>query len=230
MFNFLLIAHIIGGFSALFLLWVPIFTKKGGTWHTRTGWMFVYAMSLVSISAVGLALIRIFFQTHTSADQVSFSIFLIFIAVLSSMSAYYGIRVLRYKRKSSRHRNSMDLAASSLLFTSGITCLIYGFMIGNGLIQYFPIIGVVLGAAQLAYWLRPMAHKNSWIVEHIAGMMSCAISTVTAFTVFGAPRLFQLGSGNVLLWFLPTIVFIPMIIGFSRKYSLPRKGEGVKSA
>ena len=230
MFTFLLITHLVGGFSALFLLWVPIFTKKGGTWHTRTGWMFVYAMSLVSISAVGMALIRIFFQTNTSADRVSFSIFLLFIAVLSSMSAYYGIRVLRYKHKSARHRNIMDLAASSFLFTSGIACVIYGFMIGNSLIQYFPILGVVLGAAQLAYWLRPMAHKNSWIVEHIGGMMSCSISTVTAFTVFGAPRLFQLGSGDVLLWILPTIVFIPMIIWFSRKYSLPRKGKDFKSA
>ncbi len=56
-------------------------------------------MSLVSVSAAGMASIRIFAQPNTTPERMEFSIFLLFIATLSAVSAYYGIRVLKFKRK-----------------------------------------------------------------------------------------------------------------------------------
>ncbi|MDP4551607.1 DUF2306 domain-containing protein [Alkalihalobacillus macyae] len=218
MFNLFLIIHITAGFSALLTFWLPLVLKKGGKWHIRVGWFFVVMMGIVSITAVGMAFIRIFIQPDTSPERFSFSIFLLFIAVLSASTAYYGLRVLRFKRKSDRHRHLGDLAFSSLLFLSGLSCSIYGFSSGNTLISFFPFLGIFLGLGQLAYWLRPMPVRNSWLLEHIQGMIACSISTVTAFTVFGAPRLLGGGFRSIYLWILPTIVLVPLIFYFSRKY------------
>ncbi|KGP89855.1 membrane protein [Pontibacillus chungwhensis BH030062] len=230
MFTLFLIAHLIGGFSSLLLLWIPLLTKKGGKWHNRVGWLFVYGMSLVSVSAVGMASIRIFVQPDTTPERMQFSIFLLFIATLSAVSAYYGIRVLKFKKKEPRHRQPLDLAASALLFLAGLGCVVYGMIIGNSLITFFPLLGVFLGAGQLRYWLKPMTTKKSWIVEHITGMLTCSISTVTAFTVFGAPRLIGVDSSHILLWFLPTIIFLPLIFWFTNKYGAVKKSGGATRA
>ncbi|WP_062512935.1 hypothetical protein [Halobacillus sp. KGW1] len=230
MFPFFLFLHIAAGFSALLLLWIPLFTKKGGKVHNRFGWLFVIAMTIVSVSAASLAIIRIFFQPDTSPERMAFSTFLLFISLLSATTAYYGIRVLRFKKKEAVHRHPLDLAASFSLLFGAVCCMTYGFAIGNGLISYFPIIGLFLGGSQLAYWLRPMRHKRSWIIEHLVGMLSCSISTITAFTVFGAPRLLNLDQGNFLLWLLPTMIFTPLIAYFTRKYTPMKKKTLDKAA
>jgi hypothetical protein len=70
-----------------------------------------------------------------------------------------------------------------------------------------------------------------WIVEHLIGMLSCCISTITAFIVFGAPRLLQIDSVSLIFWLLPTIVIVPLIIGFStyytKKYNSPKSTKSV---
>ncbi|WP_283153367.1 DUF2306 domain-containing protein [Guptibacillus hwajinpoensis] len=223
MFKLFLFLHIFAGFSALLAFWLPLVLKKGGRWHIRIGWLFVAMMAIVSVTAAGMAFLRIFIQPDTSPERFSFSIFLLFIAVLSSSTAYYGLRVLRFKRKADQHRHLGDLAFASLLFLSGIACSIYGFTSRNTLISFFPFLGIFLGLGQLAYWLRPMPVKNSWLLEHIQGMIACSISTVTAFTVFGAPRLLGGGFRSIYLWILPTIVLVPLIFYFSRKYSVPKR-------
>jgi len=66
-----------------------------------------------------------------------------------------------------------------------------------------------------------------WWFEHFSSMLACCISTITAFTVFGAPRLLNIDSVNILLWFLPTIIITPLIISlgiyYERKFNKPKK-------
>ncbi|WP_319005470.1 DUF2306 domain-containing protein [Metabacillus litoralis] len=57
-FNSLRVLHIIGGFVALFVFWVPIITKKGGKLHTRFGWLYIYGMIVVAISAFYMGFIE----------------------------------------------------------------------------------------------------------------------------------------------------------------------------
>jgi uncharacterized membrane protein len=212
------IVHIIAGFVALFIFWVPIVTKKGGTTHIRVGWMYIMAMSLVAISALIMGLWRIYVDPTADNDRRAFSLFLIYIAILSSASAWFGIRVLRNKKRTSVHRNKLDLFFSMLLFGGGIVISIYGFSIHSPLITWFPFVGIFLGFNQLRYWLTPPQTKMSWFFEHITSMMGCCIATITAFTVFGAPRLLHVSSENPLLWFFPTIVMVPIIVGFVWHY------------
>lgn len=218
-FNIFRVLHIIGGFTALVLLWIPIITKKGGKLHNQSGWLYVWAMALVSFSAFYMGIYRIFFDTHPTPERTSFSWFLIFIALLSAASSYYGIRVLRYKRRTERHRHPLDIFVSLLLLCAGTGISLYGFINGLALITYFPLIGIFVALTQLMYWFRPPVRKMHWVFEHFSGMLTCCISTVTAFLVFGAPRLLNIESQNMLLWFLPTILFVPLMIGFSIHYS-----------
>ncbi len=210
--------HIIAGFLALLLFWIPIVTKKGGKTHNRVGWLYVYAMSIVSVSAFYMGLYRIALDPAADASKISFSWFLLFISVLSGASAWYGIRVLRHKRRTAPHRKPVDLLFPTLLLVSGIGVSLYGFSIQMPLLQYFPFLGIGLGAAQLIYWLRSPKLSTHWVIEHISGMMTCSISTLTAFVVFGAPRLLAIESVSILLWFLPTIALTPITVFFVVKY------------
>ncbi|MGI6125513.1 MAG: DUF2306 domain-containing protein [Planifilum sp.] len=210
--------HIASGFTALLVFWIPIIVRKGGKAHTRFGWIYVAAMALVSVSALYMGIYRIAWNAGSDEQAIPFSWFLIFIAILSGAAAWYGIRVLRYKRRTVPHRHAADLLFPALLIISGIGICLYGWSIGFPLLQYFPFLGLFLGSAQLLYWLTAPKRRSHWIVEHLIGMLSCCISTVTAFVVFGAPRLLGIPSVNLLLWFLPTIAIVPIIVGFSIHY------------
>ncbi len=211
---------------ALLVFWIPIVTKKGGKTHNRIGWVYVYAMATVAVTALYLGIYRIFIEQGNDLERVSFSWFLIFISILSGASAWYGIRVLRFKQRKERHRSIVDLGFPLLLVGSGIAISLYGFQIGFPLLQYFPIVGIVVGTTHLLYWLRSPRLKGHWIIEHLGGMLACCISTITAFTVFGAPRLLNVDSVGFILWIIPSLVMTPLIIGFStyyaRKYNRPR--------
>nr|WP_239586995.1 DUF2306 domain-containing protein [Bacillus ectoiniformans] len=220
--------HIAAGFLALIVFWIPIVTKKGGKVHNLVGWIYVYAMGIVAVSSFYMGAFRIFFDEQADLERVSFSWFLIFISILSGASAWYGIRVLRFKKRKEPHRQVLDLFVSLLLLCSGIGIGIYGVSIDSPLITYFPLLGLFLGGTQLNYWLRKPNRKMHWYFEHFGGMIACCISTVTAFTVFGAPRLLNISSSNLLLWLLPTFVLVPVIIGFSVYYQ--RKFNGKKGS
>lgn len=216
-FDIVRILHIIGGFAALFTFWVPVVTKKGGRMHRFSGWFYVAAMSLVSISAFYMGIYRISDPSSTS-EVFSFSLFLILISILSGSTAYYGIRVLRNKKRADIHKNVWDLSFPLLLLISSFCISIYGFIIDFPLLSWFPLLGIFLSATQLLYWLRKPKKKMHWWFEHISGMLGCSIATITAFTVFGAPRLLSIDSVGIFLWFLPTILLTPVIIGFTIYY------------
>src|SRR5699024_6762913 len=216
--------HIISGFIALFIFWLPIVTKKGGKFHVKAGWIYVTAMTGVSITALYMGIYRLTWDSGTDPDTITLSWFLIFIAILTGATAWYGLRVPRHKKRNAPHRHPIDLLFSTLLLISAIAVSIYGWVIHFPLLQYFPIVGMFLGTIQLQYWFSSPKRRSHWIVEHIVGMLSCCIATVTAFVVFGAPRMLQIESVSLLLWFIPTIVLVPLIIGFSTYYT--RKLDG----
>ncbi|MFC5711966.1 DUF2306 domain-containing protein [Thalassorhabdus alkalitolerans] len=204
--------HIFSGFVALLIFWLPIVTRKGGKLHRRSGWVFVSSMATVSITAFYMGIYLIYLDAGTASGDTPFSWFLIFISILSGATTWYGVRVLRFKGRRISHSNTVDLIFPILLITSSIGIMIYGWVIGFPLLQYFPIVGLFLGGTQLKYWISIPKTSSHWVVEHTIGMLSTCIAAITAFTVFGAPRLLQVESVNLLMWFLPTLVFIPLII------------------
>ncbi len=219
--------HILSGFLALCVFWIPIATKKGGRTHNRAGWVYVWAMVCVSVSAFLMGVYRLTWDAGSDPDAIPYSWFLLFIAVLSSSTAWYGVRVLRHKRRKETHRKPIDFMFPALLFGSGIGISFYGWAIDFQLLKYFPFIGIFLGGTQILYWVTTPKTKSHWAVEHIVGMLSCCIATVTAFTVFGAPRLLHIEAVSLFVWLLPTIVLVPLIIGFSNTYKRKLDGRNI---
>ena len=211
------IAHIAAGFGALALFTLPMLTRKGGRAHRRAGWGYVVSMAIVSVSAILIAGIRLT-DAATTQSARHFAVFLIFVAVLSCASAFYGIRVLRQKERAAWHRSVGDVSASFALLLAGLVTAGYGFSVSSPLITWFPLIGVFLGGAQLAYWLRSPKRSKHWWFEHMGGMFACCIATITAFLVAGAPRLLGLSGSSPFLWFAPTAVLVPILIGWQRYY------------
>ncbi len=91
---------------------------------------------------------------------------------------------------------------------------VYGFIHESPLLTWFPVLGIVTGLSHLLYWWRQPRFRKSWIVEHLSGMLSSGIGTVTAFVVFGAPRMFALDGVPIWLWFIPAILISPLIFLF----------------
>ncbi|MGP4069078.1 DUF2306 domain-containing protein [Halobacillus sp. B29] len=218
-FQIVLYLHILAGFTALIVFWIPLVTKKGGMIHRRVGWIYVWAMGNVAATAFYMGIYRIGFDASRNAAEKSFAFFLLFIAVLSASTAWNGIRVLRFKRRTRRRSLlSLDTGISFVLVFSSIITMVIGWVNQFPLLQYFPVIGLFLGYGQLKYWLTPPQTKMHWYFEHFGNLIGCSIATITAFTVFGAPRLLNISSISIFLWFLPTIVLTPLIFGFTRYY------------
>ncbi|TWI58161.1 DUF2306 domain-containing protein [Halalkalibacter nanhaiisediminis] len=218
-FDGIRIIHIIAGFLALFTFWIPVVTRKGGGVHRGIGWVYTISMVVVSISAFYMGVYRIFFDSISDQTVIAFSWFLIFIGLLSGSTAWYGIRVLHFKRRKHPHRVIIDLLIPLFLLLGGIGMVIYGHLIDFPLLAWFPLVGIFLGASHLWYWLRIPKMKKQWWIEHLVGMLSCSIATITAFTVFGAPQLIDVESVHPVLWFIPTIIIVPMIIAFTCYYT-----------
>lgn len=216
-FKTFLLVHIFFGFLALFTFWIPLIAKKGQRLHISGGLSYVVAMSGVIITAIILCVIRLS-DPHLPANRLQFSWFLLFICVLAATSAWYGLRVWQFGLRSKPHKNLIDLAASTLLLFSSIAMITYGFFQNNALIQYFPLIGVFLGSSQLLYWLRSQQEPNHAWFQHMKGMFSCVIATLTAFTVIGFPRIIHTSSENWLLWFGPSMILVPILIIWMRYY------------
>lgn len=218
LFHWARMLHIASGFAALLVFWLPLVAKKGGQLHRRVGWFYVWAMAMVSVTAFFMGIYRLTWNPGPGHAAIPFAWFLLFIAILSSATAWYGIRVLRFKRRTKAHRQLADLFFPVVLLGSGIGMSTYGWAISFPLLQYFPLLGLFLGGSQLLYWLRAPKLNSHFIVEHIVGMMSCCIATVTAFTVFGAPRLLNVESVSLFVWFAPTLILVPLLIGFASQY------------
>ncbi|OKL35634.1 DUF2306 domain-containing protein [Domibacillus mangrovi] len=224
LFQGIKILHIIGGFTALFTFWLPVVTKKGGRLHRLFGWVYVGGMTMVALSAFYMGIYRLL-DPSSSVEMFSFSLFLLFISILSSSTVYYGIRVLRFKGRKGIHKNVLDIGFPILLLTSAICISVYGFIQEFVLLSWFPLLGVFLGATQLTYWLQKPKKNMHWWFEHFSGMLGCSIATITAFTVFGAPRLLNIEAVSIVLWFLPTIIVTPVIIGLAIYYTKKFNGK-----
>ncbi|MCA1020534.1 DUF2306 domain-containing protein [Halobacillus litoralis] len=229
LFSMILLIHIGAGFTALTVFWIPLVTKKGGRVHRKVGWVYVWAMYTVAASALFMGLYRLFMEPQRSSVEQAFSFFLLYIAVLSAATAWMGIRVLRLKRRTKAHRSPYDLGAAGLLVIMSLVTMAVGWIYDFALLKFFPILGLFLGSGQLSYWLTPPKTKMHWYFEHYGNLIGCSIATITAFVVFGAPRLLNISSVSIWLWFLPAAVLTPLIYSFNayyrKKFNISKAGK-----
>src|SRR5687767_14604127 len=196
-------------------MFIPMVAKKGGTVHRRAGWVFVSGMTLVSVTALILAGAR--FVIDPTPQGRSGGAFLFYVAILTAAGVSAGIRVLRAKRRAAPQRNPWDLGLPALLLTSAAAIAAYGVMTGQALFMAFSVIGLITGATQLAYWLRPPQHPMHWWFEHMGNMLGSCIAATTAFLVINAGRL-GFETFSIVVWLAPSVLGAPAIAIWSTYY------------
>jgi len=215
LFQVVLAVHIAAGAVSLLAFAVPLVTKKGGRTHRRVGWIYVAAAATVAVTGLLSCLPLV---SGGSPWRWRAGIFLAYVSVLAGASAQFGVRALRTKERTGASRRAIDLVPPLLLVAGGLALATFG--IHRSIILYvlFAALGVVLGMAQLRFWLTPPAHERAWFLAHMTGMGTSCITTVTAFIVVNA-RSFGMRTFDLPLWAGPIAVLAVGLTLWRRYYA-----------
>lgn len=197
------IVHIAIGVVAFLVLPVPLIARKGSKLHVSFGRVYAWAMGALAVTGVPLAARGLYF--HDPARRAN-ALFLFFIALLASDTAWTGIRALRADRNPSSCGSALDLVAPSMLLAGSMGLGALGLARGVVLHVFFALLGSLLALGQLSYWRRAPRTRADAILMHIGGMGVSSITTVTAFLVTNARHVFHLGAFNVFVWITPAVL------------------------
>ena len=170
--------HILAGFTAFFIAPVPLLTAKGGKTHRRWGRIYFWAMAVVAITAMVLALWRPV-------------LFLAFVAVFSFYFAFRGYRVLSRKRPlGGQGPGAIDWLGAVLASLGSVALIVLGIVRPSPVWArlsmvaiVFGVIGVGFAASDMWEFVHPPADRNFWWYAHLGGMIGSYIAAVTAFSV-----------------------------------------------
>ena len=209
----LLFVHIVAGFTALLAATVATLSKTldaAHRWHVYSGRIFFWAMVVVFLTAVPLAIIR----PNT---------FLFLIAILSFYFALAGWRYGTYRRGIAR---PIDWGSAGVMTFAGGTMIAYGAFLlnrgdSNGITMIvLGAVGAALSIADLRTLQRGGVKGSARIAQHLTMMLAGAIATLTAFLVTNVTV-----QPAFVVWLIPTVVVTPIIVLWNRKI---RSGNRVK--
>lgn len=190
--------HVAAGITALLVLWIPLFARKGSPLHVRAGHVYAWAMGLVAVTGACVALARFLGPDDTRRLGAAF---LFYVALLAGDSAWMGIRALRTKRRTTPNTRVLDLLPPIALLLGALGMLTAGAITRTPLPIVFGLLGGTLAIGHLRFWLRAPGKGDSLRV-HVGGMGASCIATITAFLVVNA-RHFGLGPFTLAVWIVP---------------------------
>jgi uncharacterized membrane protein len=206
------ITHIATGSLALFTGALIIFKTKGDNWHRKAGQLYFWAMTLVFITSLFLAV--------QEANR-----FLFLIGFISYYSVFAGLRFTRLKELHQQQKPKWyDWFAGLLNALANLVFLVMGlyYVTQQESIQSFAFlsIGFGLGGLSLSYInLKPFVKRPKesyhWYLAHIGNMMGAYIATFTAFLSTSAARWDFLEPFWAFL--LPSALGVPLLIFWQRK-------------
>jgi len=213
--------HILGGALALLCLTIPLFTRKGGKIHTRSGWVYAGAMIVVAISAFFITPWRYFVDPDGTDKSRAFAFFLFFIALFSFTALQQGLIVFRFKKRVGAVLSLGCMGFPALLILVSVFTLIKGLASQSWLFVVFALLAGRTAMKQVNYWRNPPLHSKDWWFFHLENMFTCCIATATAFVVTALPRIFpQTHFDSIWVWLAPTVILVPWMAWFTRKYEL----------
>lgn len=83
----------------------------------------------------------------------------------------------------------------------------------------FGSLGLLFVRQDFLNFTNKISIKNFWLIGHLQRMTGAFISSMTAFLVINA-KYFPDTITRFVYWLLPTIVFTPLIVKWSKKYQL----------
>jgi len=214
----LLGVHIAAGSTAFLMAPLALASAKGGKAHRRWGKIYFWAMAIVGLTALVLALYRPI-------------LFLALVAVFSFYAAFSAYRVLFHKDLPKRQKVAWpDWAAAILTFASSFALAVVGVakpvLVQNLTIPsvLFGFIGMWLAVKSIWRFLNPPKEKMFWWYDHLGNML---VSYIAAWTAFSVTTIGRFVHGGWVIWVLPTVIGSPAIglttAYYKRKFA-PRTG------
>ena len=231
--------HVGFGTCALFLFWVPVFTRKGNVGHKRFGRIFTSAMYVVSISGATMASLDLLspLTVHAAtlipgtpeavqaASQVrGTAMFLLSLSILVLTSTRQGWLAILHKANRQPLRHPLHLGLCGLLVLAGFSLFITGLLSNSVLFMVFAVLQIVSGINCLRYNLKKELQPKEWWIEHLNGLIGSGIGAYTAFFVFGGSRLLSglfdnaFNDASMILWIAPGVIGSIAIVVLSRRY------------
>jgi len=211
-FKIFLIIHIAGGTTGLLTGLINIIQKKGGQRHKQIGKVFYFSMLMAGFSSLVLSCL------HTNY-------FLFMVGLFTLYMIGSGQRYLIHKKTETQGVEKIDWVISIIMLIGGLCFVGLGIwsIIKSNL---FGLVFVTFGSLGLLFvwqdflnYNKKSSIKNYWLIGHLQRMTGAFIASVTAFLVVNAKYFPDIIPGFV-YWLLPTIIFTPLIVKWSKKYQL----------
>lgn len=212
-YSSILILHVISGFTALIVGLIPMFSKKGGLLHIRSGKVYFWAMFGVFLTSSLMFCIK--------PERL---LFLFLVGIFSFYQTFSGSRIVKYK-KPSVPISFIDKAIAFIMGISGLVMLglgIHSCLKGNtgtGII-YLVFGGVLTFQGVTDFYLYTRTWENRiknnpkfWMYRHINRMGGSYIATFTAFIVVNNTML-----PSLVAWLGPGLVGGVITFMVIRKY------------
>lgn len=234
--------HIVAGGLGLIAFWVPVLTRKGGKTHKKYGRVFKWSAYTVVWSAGIAVLVHLLVARAEgaaiadAADSYGFLFFLAYLALVTGIILRHGLAVLEHKRDITEMGRPLDRGLAWVSIGASLALIAFALYYNPGnkivLFALSPLgLGTGFGILKAIRGGRP--ERTPWIHEHLEAMLGAGIAYHTAFVVFGASRLFDIGLTGpmaVVPWVLPAAIGIPATAIWTRKYRKDPKPETAQPA
>jgi len=211
-FKTLLTIHIIGGATGLVTGMINVARRKGDKGHRTIGKVFFISMLIAGISSLILSYL------HPNY-------FLFMVGLFTLYMVGSGQRYLKHKQRGRQDIEKIDWAISIIMLFAGLLFIglgIWSILKSN----LFGLVFVTFGSLGLLFVWQDILNfnnktsiKNYWLIGHLQRMTGAFIASMTAFLVVNA-KYFPDIIPELVYWLIPTIIFTPFIVKWSKKYQV----------
>lgn len=224
------LVHVVCGGIGLVAFWVPVFSKKGAANHLRFGKIFVrcaYILLAAATISIGLRVIAALNDGASPGENPSYFALLVFLGYLTLttfVTVRHGVGVLGNKGQPQKMQTALNRFLALGSIAASVLIILYALVLAppNRILLFaLSPIGVATGLGILRYIRSEPPSRRAWMYEHLGAMLGAGIAFHTAFAVFGAGRLFDIGLEGwvaVIPWVAPAVIGIPAITLWTRHY------------
>lgn len=222
-FEGFLIVHIACGAVGLVLFWIPTLSRKGSQTHRKVGHWYARLMLVTASMAIGMSITTLLSPIETHPRQVAlawpqyriegiFGWMMLYLAILTIHLVWHGVLSVRNKKNHAANRHWANVSLNGLTIVAALYCAYRGWLIDEGLMEAFSIVGVASGLTNLWFIYSAEPNRIMYQLEHVKAIVGSGISVYTAFMAFGFVRLNPGHALNPKMWAIPLAVGLVIII------------------
>lgn len=204
----LVIIHVAAGAGALIFGAIAFAFRKNTPKHKKIGIIYFWCMTVVFVTAMIVSI----------AKSLLFLFLIGIFSYYSTIIAYRSLRLKNLHKGQKPFKTDWTIEIIALLTFLGM--VIFGILalkngnVGGMVPLVFGAFGLLSVRTNLKLFMKGPKETLYWYKKHIGHMMGSYIGALTAFLVNQAP---YIPIHPTLLWFLPTLIIVPVMIMETRK-------------